>query len=67
MWGCIGKGSVLVRSRKQFLLSPQIGNRFALTAAHCLFDDENEEQLPASSFSIMLGLHDRTQARELNR
>ena len=67
MWGCTGKGSVLVRSRKQFLLSPQIGNRFALTAAHCLFDDENEEQLPASSFSIMLGLHDRRQAKELNR
>ena len=67
MWGCIGKGSVLVRSRKQFLLSPQIGNRFALTAAHCLFDDENEEELPASSFSIMLGLHDRRQAKELNR
>ena len=67
MWGCIGKRRFLVRSRKQFLLSPQIGNRFALTAAHCLFDDENEEELPASSFSIMLGLHDRRQAKELTR
>ena len=45
----------------------QIGNRFALTAAHCLYDDDNEEVLPASSFSIMLGLHNRRKAREPNR
>ena len=45
----------------------QIGNRFALTAAHCVYDDDNEEVLPASSFSIMLGLHDRRKAKEPNR
>ena len=26
-------------------------------AAHCLYTEENEELLPASSFSIMLGVH----------
>ena len=63
---------------------PQIGNRFALTAAHCLFDNDNnnnndndnnnadnnnnnKELLPASSFSIMLGLHDRRKSKEPNR
>ena len=49
-------------------LSPQIGNRFAVTAAHCLYDDDNTELLPASSFSIMLGLHDRRRkTKEPNR
>ena len=38
----------------------QIGNRFALTAAHCLYDDDNDEVLPATAFSIMLGVHDRS-------
>ena len=42
----------------------QIGNRFALTAAHCLYDDNNEEVLPASSFSIMLGLHNRRKTKD---
>ena len=55
-----------------YLLSPQIGNRFALTAAHCLYDEDEEDEdrrelLPASSFSIMLGLHDRRKAKEPNR
>ena len=73
----------------------QIGNRFALTAAHCLYDDDNEEVLkdyrflvfndfvcflecffsqrfvcqvlPATFFSIMLGVHDRRKAKEPNR
>ena len=54
------------------MLSPQIGNRFALTAAHCLYDEDeedgdNKELLPASSFSIMLGLHDRRKTREPTR
>ena len=49
------------------MLSLQIGNRFALTATHCLYDDDNEEVLPASSFSIMLGLHDRNKIKEANR
>ena len=50
-----------------FSLFTQIGNRFALTAAHCLYDDDNEEVLPASSFSIMLGLHNRRKTKEPNR
>ena len=56
-----------------YLLSPQIGNRFALTAAHCLYDEDEEDEdrrelLPASSFSIMLGLHDRRKkTKEPNR
>ena len=45
----------------------QIGNRFALTAAHCLYDDDNKEVLPATSFSVMLGLHDRRKTKEANR
>ena len=45
----------------------QIGNRFALTAAHCLYDDDNKELLPASSFSIMLGLYDRRKTKEPKR
>ena len=49
------------------IIIKQIGNRFALTAAHCLYDDDNEEVLPASSFSIMLGLHDRRKTKEPNR
>ena len=43
-----------------------------MTAAHCLYDNNeddnnNKELLPASSFSIMLGLHNRRKTRELNR
>ena len=38
-----------------------------MTAAHCLYDDDNEEVLPASSFSVMLGLHDRGKTTELKR
>ena len=54
------------------LIIKQIGNRFALTAAHCLYDEDEEDEakkelLPASSFSIMLGLHDRRKAKEPNR
>ena len=54
------------------MLLPQIGNRFALTAAHCLYDadadkEKDKELLPASSFSIMLGLHDRRKTKEQNR
>ena len=59
---------------------PQIGTRFALTAAHCLFDDgdddddssvdnDDKEFLPASAFSVVLGVHDRkkTEDEEPNR
>ena len=55
--------------------APQIGTRFALTAAHCLFDhddiDDNDgndrELLPASAFSVILGLHDRLRTDEPKR
>ena len=57
----------MFRPAYSFVHSPQIGNRFALTAAHCLYDDDNEEVLPASSFSLMLGLHDRRKTTELKR
>ena len=50
-----------------FTPSLQIGNRFALTAAHCLYDDDNKEVLPATFISIMLGLHDRRETKEPNR
>ena len=54
------------------IIIKQIGNRFALTAAHCLYDEDEEDEdkrelLPASSFSIMLGLHDRSNTKEPNR
>ena len=64
---CIILFSLILFYRISNLLSPQIGNRFALTAAHCLYDDDNEEVLPASSFSIMLGLYDRRKTKEPNR
>ena len=35
--------------------------------AHCLFNDDKEEMLPASSFSIMLGVHNRRNTREASR
>ena len=49
------------------IIIKQIGNRFALTAAHCLYDDDKEEVLPATTFSIMLGLHDRKKSSKENR
>ena len=51
-------GAVLVKikmvsiSKRSHLLSPQIGNRFALTAAHCLYDEDNKEVLILFLFSI---------------
>ena len=58
---------ILMELKTAKITIKQIGNRFALTAAHCLYDDDNEELLPASSFSIMLGLHDRRKTKEPNR
>ena len=57
----------IISNRFYHFAFPQIGNRFALTAAHCLYDEDNEEVLPASSFSIMLGLHDRRKTKEPKR
>ena len=65
---------VLYKFNYELLL--QIGNRFALTAAHCLYDEDEKEDmkdegkrelLPASSLSIMLGVHDRRKAKEPTR
>ena len=73
MWQCFGECPTNQCNAAHFLISwmtiiiKQIGNRFALTAAHCLYDDDNDELLPASSFSIMLGLHDRRKTKEPNR
>ena len=41
-------------------LTTQIGPNWALTAAHCVHDDETEAALPANSLSLVLGVHDRT-------
>ena len=38
----------------------QIGPNWALTAAHCVHDEETEAALPASSLYLVLGVHDRT-------
>ena len=53
------------------IIIKQIGKRMALTAAHCLYDEDDDKDkrdlLPASSFSIMLGLHDRRKIKEPKR
>ena len=67
MQHCVSKYNTKVLQIKTEFCPPQIGNRFALTAAHCLYSDDNEEVLPATSFSIMLGLHDRRKAKEPHR
>lgn len=36
-----------------------------VTAAHCLYDEE--EQLPTAAISVILGVHDRSQANEERR
>ena len=36
-----------------------------VTAAHCLFDEE--EQLPTAAISVILGVHDRSKATEERR
>ena len=38
----------------------QIGSNWAITAAHCGYDKDLEENFPASSLTIVLGLHNRT-------
>ena len=46
---------------------PQIGSRWMVTAAHCLYDNVEKEPLPDDSFSVMLGLHDRSKVYEATR
>ena len=51
------------------LFSSQIGTQWMITAAHCVHDSKEDasdqiELLPASSLSVMLGLHDKTLPRE---
>ena len=38
-----------------------------VTAAHCLYDNQEKETLPDDSFSVMLGLHDRSKVYEATR
>ena len=49
---------------KIFILN-QIGSTWVVTAAHCLYKDE--ELVAAKSLSILLGLHDRSKKSEPNR
>ena len=43
----------------------QIGSTWVVTAAHCLFEDE--DIIDVKSLSILLGLHDRSKKSEPNR
>jgi len=45
--------------------SLQIGSTWVVTAAHCVFEDE--ELVDAKSLSVLLGLHDRSKKSERNR
>ena len=45
--------------------SPQIGSTWVVTAAHCVFEDE--ELVDAKTLSVLLGLHDRSKNSERNR
>ena len=51
----------------RFSLPRQIGSNWALTAAHCVYDDDDEEVLPASFLSLMLGVWDRRRPVEDRR
>ena len=55
------------KTNKTNLISPQIGSRWMVTAAHCLYDNIEKEPLPDDSFSVMLGLHDRSKIFEAAR
>ena len=55
------------KTNKIHLFSAQIGSRWMVTAAHCLYDSEEYEPLPDDSFSVMLGLHDRSKNFEATR
>ena len=43
----------------------QIGTTWMITAAHCLYIEE--ELLAASSFFVVLGVHDRSKLKEAQR
>ena len=45
--------------------SVQIGSTWVVTAAHCVFEDE--ELVDAKTLSVLLGLHDRSKKSERNR
>ena len=38
----------------------QIGSNWALTAAHCVYNNDLEENFPASSLTVLFGIHNRT-------
>ena len=55
------------KQQQHKLISPQIASRWMVTAAHCLYDNLEKETLPDDSFSVMLGLHDRSKIFEATR
>ena len=44
------------------MITAQIGTNWLVTAAHCLF--EENEQIPTRSLAVLLGLHDRRKRTE---
>ena len=56
-----------LQNQPTILFPPQIGSRWMVTAAHCLYDNKEKEPLPDDSFSVMLGLHDRSKVFEATR
>ena len=48
----------------------QVGTQWMITAAHCVHDDDPDDEtdaielLPANSLSVMLGLHDKRLKKE---
>jgi hypothetical protein len=63
-------------SKLLIITTSQIGSNWAVTAAHCLmdFDDDEEpvetdtvDMIPASRLSLLLGVHDRSLQTELTQ
>ena len=52
--------SLLVKVSRVDIFFSQIGSNWALTAAHCVYDSDLEENFPASSLTVVFGLHNRT-------
>ena len=58
----VGRHSVLSRAGP---CPPQIGSNWMLTAAHCVY--RQEVLLPATSLTLVLGLHDKSDSTEETR
>ena len=59
------KNSLKIEHLQLSFYSPQIGSTWVVTAAHCVFEDE--ELVDAKTLSVLLGLHDRSKKSERNR